>query len=157
MNSLALFKGSRSGSGRKIALVVSRFNEAVTQNLRLGAEAELARHGVLPTDIDVFEVPGAFELPCVADRVAQKGLHDAVICLGAVIRGETPHFDFVAAEAAGGVAAVASRARCPVLFGVLTCDTEEQARDRAGGKSGNKGAECAVAALELADLYRQLG
>ena len=151
------FRGTLTGEGRKIALVVSRFNEAVTRGLRQGAEAELARHGVSAAAIDVFEVPGAFELPCVADRVAQKGRHDAVICLGAVIRGATPHFDYVAAEAAKGVAMAASRAACPVVFGVLTCDTEEQARERAGGKSGNKGAECARAALELADLYRQLG
>jgi len=115
------------------------------------------RLGVSPGDIDVFEVPGAFELPCVADRVAQKGRHDAVICLGAVIRGATPHFDYVAAEAAKGVAQVAARSRCPVVFGVLTCDTEEQARERAGGKSGNRGADCARAAIELSDLYRQLG
>jgi 6,7-dimethyl-8-ribityllumazine synthase len=150
------FRGTLTGEGRKIALVVSRFNEAVTRGLRLGAEAELARHGVSAAAIDVYEVPGAFELPCVADRVAQKGRHDAVICLGAVIRGATPHFDYVAAEAAKGVAQAASRASCPVVFGVLTCDTEEQARERSGGKSGNKGAECARAALELADLYRQL-
>lgn len=154
---MADYKGSLSGAGRKIALVVSRFNGAVTSHLRHGAEAELARLGVSPGDIDVFEVPGAFELPCVADRVAQKGRHDAVICLGAVIRGATPHFDYVAAEAAKGVAQVAARSRCPVVFGVLTCDTEEQARERAGGKSGNKGADCARAALELSDLYRQLG
>jgi 6,7-dimethyl-8-ribityllumazine synthase len=145
------------GAGRKVALIVSRFNEAITRSLRLGAEAELLRFGVAAADIDVVEVPGAFELPCVTERVAKQGRHDAVICLGAVIRGATPHFDYVAAEAAKGVAACAARARCPVVFGVLTCDTEEQARERAGGKAGNKGADCARAALELADLYRQLG
>lgn len=154
---MAEIKGTLTGKGRKIALVVSRFNEAVTRGLRQGAEAELARHGVAAADIDVYEVPGAFELPCVADRVAKKGGHDAVICLGAVIRGATPHFDYVASEAAKGVARAASLASCPVVFGVLTCDTEEQARERSGGKSGNKGADCARAALELADLYRQLG
>jgi 6,7-dimethyl-8-ribityllumazine synthase len=151
------FRGSVQGGGRRIALVVSRFNEAVTGALRRGAESELVRLGVAASDIDVFDVPGAFELPCVAERVASQGRHDAVICLGAVIRGATPHFDYVAAEASKGVAAVASRASCPVVFGVLTCDNEEQARERAGGKSGNKGADCARSALELIDLYRQIG
>jgi 6,7-dimethyl-8-ribityllumazine synthase len=154
---MAEYKGAVQGSGRKIALVVSRFNETFTRALCSGAEMELKRHGVAAGDVDVYEVPGAFELPCVADRVAQKGHHDAVICLGAVIRGATPHFDYVAAEAAKGVAQAAARARCPVVFGVLTCDTEEQARERSGGKSGNRGAECARAALELIDLYRQIG
>jgi 6,7-dimethyl-8-ribityllumazine synthase len=150
-------KGAITGAGRKIALVVSRYNEAVTRQLQNGAESELRRLGVAAADVDVYEVPGAFELPCVADRVARQGRHDAVVCLGAVIRGATPHFDFVAAEAAKGVAQAASKAACPVVFGVLTCDTEEQARERAGGKSGNRGAECARAALELIDLYRQIG
>lgn len=154
---MAEFMGIISGQGRKLALVVSRFNESVTQALRGGAEAELVRLGVLASDIDVYEVPGAFELPCVAERVAAKGKYDAVICLGAVIRGATPHFDYVAGEAAKGVASVAAESICPVVFGVLTCDTEEQARERAGGKSGNKGADCARTALELIDLYRQLG
>jgi len=154
---MAEFRGVLQGGGRKIALVVSRFNESVTHALRSGAVAELVRHGVSAGDIDIFEVPGAFELPGVAERVAQKGTHHAVICLGAVIRGATPHFDYVAGEAARGVAGVAARSRCPVVFGVLTCDTEEQARERAGGKSGNKGADCARAALELIDLYRQIG
>lgn len=151
------FRGSVRGQGRKIALVVSRFNEEVTSSLREGAQAELVHLGVSATDIDVFEVPGAFEIPAVADRVTQTGRHDAVICLGAVIRGDTPHFDYVAAEASRGVASVAARSRCPVVFGVLTCDTEEQARERSGGTSGNKGAECASAALELIDLYLQIG
>jgi 6,7-dimethyl-8-ribityllumazine synthase len=153
---MGLTRGAATGSGRKIALVVSRFNESITTALRLGAEGELLRHGVAQADIDVYEVPGAFELPCVAERVARLQKHDAVVCLGAVIRGATPHFDFVAAEAAKGVAAVAAKASCPVLFGVLTCDTEEQARERSGGKAGNKGADCARAALELVDLYQKL-
>lgn len=154
---MAEFKGAVQGTGRHIALVMSRFNESVTYALKRGAEAELVLHGVAAERIDTFEVPGAFELPAAADRVAQKGKHDAVICLGAVIRGDTPHFDYVAGVAARGVADVARKARCPVVFGVLTCDTEEQAHERAGGTSGNKGAECARVALELIDLYRQIG
>lgn len=153
---MSQFTGRMQGKNRKIALVVSRFNEEVTGGLRQGAEAELVDQGVSPSDIDVYEVPGAFEIPAVALRVTRKGEHDAVICLGAVIRGETPHFDYVSAEAARGVASVAVGANCPVLFGVLTCDTEEQALARSGD-SGNKGAECASAALELIDLYRQIG
>ena len=154
---MAEFKGKVQGAGKKIALVVSRFNESVTDALRLGAETDLVHHGVSATDIDTFEVPGAFEIPAVADRVVRMGKHDAVICLGAVIRGETPHFEYVAGEAARGVADVAMKSRCPLVFGVLTCDTEEQAHERAGGSFGNKGVDCARAALELIDLYRQIG
>jgi 6,7-dimethyl-8-ribityllumazine synthase len=151
------FKGRVSGNGQKIALVISRFNEAITFKLRDGATAELLRLGVAAEAVDVFEVPGSYELPPVTQRVAESGKYDAVVCLGAVIRGATSHFDYVAGEAAKGIAMVAGRAACPVIFGVLTCDTEEQAYERAGGKAGNKGAECARAALEMADLYRQLG
>jgi len=149
--------GRVSGEGRRVALVVSRFNEGVTRFLVQGAEEELQRAGTAPDDIDTFVVPGAFELPPVADRVAKSERYEAVICLGAVIRGATPHFEHVAGEAARGVAAVARTATCPVTFGVLTCDTEEQARERAGGKGGNKGADAARAALELADLYDRIG
>ena len=149
--------GRVSGEGRRVALVVSRFNEGVTRFLVQGAEEELQRAGTAPDDIDTFVVPGAFELPPVADRVATSERYDAVICLGAVIRGATPHFELVAGEAARGVAAVARAATCPVTFGVLTCDTEEQARERAGGKGGNKGADAARTALELADLYDRIG
>ncbi len=149
--------GRISGEGRRVALVVSRFNEGVTRFLVQGAEEELQRAGTAPDDIDTFVVPGAFELPPVADRVATSERYDAVICLGAVIRGATPHFELVAGEAARGVAAVARAATCPVTFGVLTCDTEEQARERAGGKGGNKGADAARTALELADLYDRIG
>ena len=150
-------KGNVAGDGKKLALVISRFNEAVTFKLRDGATAELLRLGVAADAVDVYEVPGAYELPPVTQRVVDSGTYDAVVCLGAVIRGATSHFDYVAGEAAKGIAAVANRAACPVIFGVLTCDTEEQAYERAGGKAGNKGAECARAALEMADLYRQLG
>ena len=149
--------GRISGEGRRVALVVSRFNEGVTRFLVQGAEEELQRAGTAPDDIDTFVVPGAFELPPVAGRVATSERYDAVICLGAVIRGATPHFELVAGEAARGVAAVARAATCPVTFGVLTCDTEEQARERAGGKGGNKGADAARTALELADLYDRIG
>ena len=149
--------GTILGQGRKLALVASRFNEGITRNLVEGAREELERHGVLQDDVQTFWVPGAFELPAVAGRVAGTGRFDAVVCLGAVIRGGTPHFDYVAAEAAKGVAAVAMKATCPVVFGVLTCDSEEQARERAGGKGGNRGADAARAALELADLYSRIG
>ena len=151
------YKGKVSGAGKKVALVISRFNEAVTFKLRDGAVAELARLGVAADAVDLFEVPGAYELPPVTRRVADSGRYDAVICLGAVVRGATSHFDYVAGEAAKGIAAVAGRSACPVIFGVLTCDTEEQAHERAGGKAGNKGAECARAALEMADLYQAIG
>ena len=149
--------GRPQGTGCKIALVVSRFNDAITKSLVQGAEEELQALGTEPDDIDSYVVPGAFELPPVADRVAATGSYDAVVCLGAVIRGSTPHFEHVAGEAARGIGDVGRRASCPVTFGVLTCDTEEQARERAGGKYGNKGADAARAALELVDLYKRIG
>jgi 6,7-dimethyl-8-ribityllumazine synthase len=153
----AQIAGTIQGQGRKLALVASRFNEGITRNLVDGARDELVRCGVAEDAIRTYWVPGAFELPAVAGRVAASGGFDAVVCLGAVIRGGTPHFDFVAAEAAKGVAAVAMQSACPVVFGVLTCDSEEQARERAGGKGGNRGADAARAALELADLYGRIG
>jgi 6,7-dimethyl-8-ribityllumazine synthase len=147
----------QTGQGKRLALVVSRFNGAITRQLWAGATDELYRLGVAEDTIDTFWVPGAFDLPPAARRVADSGRYDAVICLGAVIRGATPHFDYVAAEAAKGIAAVAQSSACPVVFGVLTCDNEAQAWERAGGKSGNKGADSARMALELLDLYGQIG
>ncbi len=150
------FEGRLMGQGLKVAICASRFNGAVTSRLVAGAARALAEHGVHQQDIDVIWVPGAFELPLAARRAAAGRRYDAVVCLGAVVRGETPHFDFVAAEAARGIARVGLEAGKPVTFGVITADTMEQAMDRAGGKVGNRGEEAALAALELATLLRDL-
>ena len=140
----------------RVAIVAARFNEFVVDRLIAGARETLERLGVGAPDIDLVRVPGSFEVPPVARRLARSGRYDAVICLGAVIRGATPHFDYVAGESARGVAEVAREADVPVIFGILTTDTVEQAVDRAGAKAGNKGAEAALAAVEMADLYRRL-
>jgi 6,7-dimethyl-8-ribityllumazine synthase len=137
-------------------LVVSRFNEFIAGRLLEGAIDALRRHGARDEDVHVIRVPGAFEIPAVARWAAHAGRFDAVICLGAVIRGATPHFDYVAAEASKGIAHVAVEAPIPVLFGVLTTDTIEQAIERAGSKAGNKGWDSAMAAMELVELRRQL-
>lgn len=150
-------EGSLVATGLKAALVVARFNSLVTEQLLLGAADALRRHGVNDADIDVFRCPGTFELPAVIRRVAASGRYDAVVALGAVIRGGTPHFDYVAAEVTKGVAHVAMEAGCAVAMGVLTCDTMEQALERAGVKAGNKGAEAAAAAIEQANLLRSVG
>jgi len=151
------YEGKLSGAGRRIALLASRFNSAITDQLIAGATDELVRSGVTASDIDTCLLPGAFDLPTVAKRLAARGTYDAIVCLGAVIRGATPHFDYVAQEAAKGIAHVAQNSDCVVVFGVLTCDHMEQAWERAGGKAGNKGADAAKAALELIDLHSQLG
>jgi 6,7-dimethyl-8-ribityllumazine synthase len=148
--------GTDRGQGLKVALVVSRFNSAITDKLLQGALQALATHGVSEADTDVVSVPGAFELPAAARRVAALGRHDAIVALGAVIRGETAHFDYVAGEAARGLAQLAIEGPCAVTFGVLTTDTEEQAEARAGGAHGNKGADAVVAAIQLATLYREI-
>ena len=140
------------GKGLKFAIVASRFNEFITSKLIEGAEDALLRHGVEADDITLFRVPGAFEIPVTAKLLAQKEEFDAVICLGAVIRGATPHFDFVAAEASKGIAQASMNSEKPVIFGVITTDTLEQAIDRAGTKSGNKGYDAALTAIEMANL-----
>jgi 6,7-dimethyl-8-ribityllumazine synthase len=145
-----------SGAGLRIGVVVARFNQAVTDQLLAGTLDALVRHGVAEDAIDVVIVPGAFELPLCAQRLAAAGRYDALVCLGAVVRGETPHFDFVAGEAARGIAAVARRNDLPVAFGVLTTDTIEQALARAGGERGNKGYEAAVTALEMVQVLRAM-
>ncbi len=150
-------EGSLDGAGLRIAILVSRFNEIVGDRLLEGALAALGRRGVRPRDVLVVKVPGAFELPALARRLARAGGHDALVCLGAVVRGETPHFDYVAGEASSGIARVSYETGVPVLFGVLTADTLEQALDRAGGKHGNKGVEAADGAVEMARLLRALG
>jgi len=143
-----------SGDGLRIGVAVARFNQSVTDRLLAGALEALVRHGVADDAIDVATVPGAFELPLCAQRLAVSGRYDALVCLGAVVRGQTPHFDYVAGEAARGVADVARRYDLPVAFGVLTTDTIEQALARAGGEHGNKGYEAAVTALEMVQVLR---
>lgn len=151
-----IFEGKLIGEGLRFAVVISRFNEFITGKLLEGARDALRRHGVADGDVDVAWVPGSFEIPLVAKRLAESGRYDAVICLGAVIRGATPHFDYVASEVAKGVAAVGLTTGVPTIFGVLTTDTIEQAIERAGTKAGNKGFAAAVAAIEMANLLRAL-
>lgn len=145
-----------AAKGVRVALVAARFNHFITAHLVAGAKDALVRHGVDPEAIDEAWVPGSFELPVVAARFARSDKYHAVVCLGAVIRGATPHFEYVSAEAAKGVARVAAESGKPVIFGILTTDTIEQAVERAGTKAGNKGWEAATAALEMIDLLRQL-
>ena len=148
------FPATLSGDGLRIGIALARFNQAVTDQLLAGSLDALVRHGVAEDAIDVATVPGAFELPLCAQRLAATGRYDALVCLGAVVRGETPHFEYVAREAARGIAEVARRHDVPVAFGVLTTDTIEQALARAGGERGNKGYEAAVTALEMVHLLR---
>jgi len=147
-------EGNLVVSGQQFAIVVSRFNEFINKKLLGGAVDCLTRHGCKEKDIEVVWVPGAFEIPLVAQKLAQQKKYDAVICLGAVIRGATPHFEFVAAEVAKGVAAVSLQTNKPVIFGVLTTDSIEQAIERAGTKSGNKGFEAALSAIEMVNLIK---
>lgn len=142
--------------GARFAIVAARFNAPVTDALLEGAVATLAEHGVPDDHISVVQVPGAFEIPITAKRLAASGRFEAIIALGAVVRGGTPHFEYVAGECARGIGQVAIEENVPVIFGVLTTDTDEQARDRAGGKEGNKGCEAAVAGLEMVTLLRRL-
>lgn len=144
------------GKGLKFAIVAARFNDFITSKLVDGAEDALLRHGVDGNDISLYLVPGAFEIPVVAKALAEKDDFDAVICLGAVIRGATPHFDFVAAEASKGIAQASMSSGKPVIFGVVTTDTLEQAIDRAGTKSGNKGYDAALTAIEMANLMGKI-
>ncbi len=150
----AYIEGNLSSQGLRIALVASRFNSFVTDRLVEGAIDAVVRTGGDPEELRVYKVPGAFEIPLVAKRLASSERFDAVVCLGAVIRGSTPHFDYVASEVAKGVAQVALETGVPVSFGVLTTDTLEQAIERAGSKAGNKGFEAAMAAIETANLLR---
>ncbi|MBN1485157.1 MAG: 6,7-dimethyl-8-ribityllumazine synthase [Chloroflexia bacterium] len=151
-----VYEGQLLGTGLRFGLVVSRFNEFISRKLLEGALDALGRHDVDKEAIEIAWVPGSFEIPLVAQRLAQSGRYDAVICLGAVIRGATPHFDYVAAEVSKGIANISLQARVPILFGVLTTDTIEQAIERAGTKSGNKGFDAAVSAIEMANLLREL-
>lgn len=153
---MAEFEGAPAGEGRRIAVVASRFNDQVTRPLVDGALDALVRHGVAVDDVDVAWVPGAWELPAAAHKLAATGRYDAIVAVGAVVRGDTPHFDYVAGEASRGLAQVQQEFDVPVGFGLLTTDTMDQATARAGGAHGNKGWDAAMAALEMADLFAQL-
>jgi len=153
---MKVVEGKLEAEGLRFGLVVSRFNEALTSRLEDGAIDCLVRHGADPEAISVFRVPGAWEIPMVAAKVARDGAFDAVVCIGALVRGGTAHFDLIAAEVAKGIAQTAMSAGVPVTFGVITADTLEQAVERAGTKMGNKGWEAALAAIEMARLYKSL-
>ena len=156
MSTVKTVEGRLNADGHRYALVVGRFNAFIVESLMAGAIGTLVQHGCKRDDITVYMVPGAFEIPLMAQKVASKGNVDGVIALGAVIRGATPHFDYVSNEAAKGVSQAALSTGRPVSFGVLTCDTIEQAIERAGTKAGNKGAEAALAAIEMVDVLQQL-
>jgi 6,7-dimethyl-8-ribityllumazine synthase len=151
-----LIEANLVAEGKKFAVVVSRFNDFITDKLVSGAIDALLRSGAGDNDIDIIKVPGAFEIPLIARNVAAKKRHHAVICLGAVIRGNTPHFDYVSAEVSKGVAVASLETGVPIIFGVLTTDNLEQAIERAGSKAGNKGWDAAVAAIEMANLMGSL-
>ena len=153
---MSTYEGDLIGTGLKIGICISRFNELLSSRLLGGATDALTRHGVAEADIDTVWVPGAFELPLVAQRMASSGAYDVVLALGVVIRGGTPHFEYVAAEVAKGVAKVSLDSGVPVMFGVITADTIEQAVERAGTKHGNKGWDAALAGIETAKVLRQL-
>jgi 6,7-dimethyl-8-ribityllumazine synthase len=149
-------EGHLDAKGLKFALLVTRFNSFVTERLVSGALDALSRTGANPDDVEIVRVPGSWELPVVAREIAQQKRHDGIICLSAVIRGDTPHWDYIASEASKGLAQTAMEYGLPVAFGVLTCDTLEQAIDRAGAKSGNKGYDAAMSAVEMGNLMRRL-
>ena len=151
-----IFEGNILAKDVKIGIVAARFNEFITSKLLSGAVDGLTRHDVKEEQIDVAWVPGAFEIPLIAQKMAQSGKYDAVICLGAVIRGATTHYDYVCAEVSKGIAQISLQTGVPVMFGVLTTDTIEQAIERAGSKAGNKGFDCAAGAIEMINLLRRI-
>lgn len=153
---MKIFEGSFVNQGMKVGIVVSRFNDFITSKLLSGAEDALLRHNVSPDNIHVAWVPGAFEIPLIASKMAKSGKYDAVIALGAVIRGSTTHYDYVCSEVSKGCANVSLNSDIPVMFGVLTTENIEQAIERAGSKAGNKGSECAIGAIEMVNLIRAL-
>lgn len=153
---MKIYEGELQAKGLKVAIIISRFNDFITKKLHDGAIDCLIRHGASEKDIEVIKVPGAFEIPLAAKRIAEKKKHDAIICLGTVIRGATPHFDYVAGEAARGIAMASMETGMPIAFGVLTTDTIEQAVERAGLKGGNKGWDAALVAIEMAQLFKKL-
>ncbi|MDF1541742.1 MAG: 6,7-dimethyl-8-ribityllumazine synthase [Anaerosomatales bacterium] len=154
---MSTFEGNLIGTGLKIGIVVSRFNELLSGRLLAGAQDGLTRHGVAVDDVDVAWVPGGFEIPLVAKQMAASGRYDAILALGVVIRGGTPHFEYVASEVAKGIAHASFDSGVPVMFGVITADTIEQAVERAGTKAGNKGWDAALGAIEMANLAKALG
>jgi len=154
---MTTFEGQLVARDYRFGIVVSRFNEFISKNLLSGALDSLKRHEASEQNIDVAWVPGSFEIPLVAHRMAASGKYDAVVCLGAVIRGNTPHFDYVAAEVSKGIARIGLETGVPVAFGVITADTLEQAVDRAGAKAGNKGWQAAMTAIEMANLMSSMG
>jgi 6,7-dimethyl-8-ribityllumazine synthase len=156
MAEIKTHEGSLNAEGKRFALVVSRYNEFFSSRLLGGAQDCLLRHGAGAEDIEVYRTPGSFELPLAARKVAETGRFHAVVCLGAVLRGQTSHFDFVAAEAARGVSRVSMDTGVPTVFGVITTETVEQAVDRSGARAGNRGAEAAMAAIEMANLLEAL-
>lgn len=151
-----IFEGRISAEGFSFAIIVSRFNDFISSKLVEGALDALKRHGLNEDKLTVVKVPGAFEIPMTAKRLAKAGKYDAIICLGAVIRGATPHFDYVAAEVSKGIATVSLESNIPVTFGVLTTDNLEQAIERAGSKAGNKGWDAAISAMEMVNLYKEI-
>ena len=153
---MAEFNGVPSGAGRRYAVLAARFNQHITTRLADGAMDALVRHGAASDDVDLVWVPGAWELPFAARRLAATDRYNAIVALGAVIRGDTPHFDYVAGEASRGLADASTEYDIPIGFGLLTCDTMEQAEARAGGEHGNKGWDAAIAALEMSDLFERL-
>lgn len=150
------YEGTLLGEGLSFGIVLSRFNEFITTRLLEGAQDALVRHGVKEDDIEVARTPGAFEIPLIAKKMAESGKYDAIICLGAVIRGGTPHFEYIAAEVTKGIAQVGLQTGMPVIYGVITADTLEQAIERAGTKMGNAGFDAAVSAIEMANLSRSI-
>ena len=153
---MKIFEGDLQAKGLKFGIVISRFNEFITGKLLDGAKDALVRHGAKEEDIDIVKVTGSFEIPLIAKKMAAKEIYNAIICLGTVIRGATPHFDYISAEVSKGIATVSMETGVPVAFGVLTCDTIEQAVERAGTKSGNKGWDAALTAIEMAQLLKKL-
>ena len=151
-----VYEGNLIGTDLKIGITVSRFNSFITTKSLDGALDALKRHGTNLDDVDIFWIPGSFEIPATAKRLAESKRYDAVICIGAVIRGATPHFDYIAGESAKGIAHVSFDTGIPVIYGVITTETIEQAIERAGTKAGNKGADAAVAAIEMVNLYKQI-
>jgi 6,7-dimethyl-8-ribityllumazine synthase len=153
---MKIFEGELQAKGLKFGIVVSRFNEFITGKLLDGAVDALVRHGAREDDIDLAKVPGSFEIPLIAKKMALKGTYNAIICLGTVIRGATPHFEYIAAEVSKGIASASMETGVPIAFGIITSDTIEQAVERAGTKSGNKGWDAAVTAIEMAQLQKKL-
>lgn len=153
---MKIIEGKYSVAGKKFAIILSRFNEYIGENLLKGAIDCFEKHGVTNDNIDVIKVPGAFEIPVTADRLAASKKYSAIVCLGVIIRGATPHFEYVASTTSNGISQVALKHSLPVIFGVLTTDTIEQAIERAGTKAGNKGWDAAQTAIEMSDLFKQI-